>query len=85
VGVILSENPQLCLMQCNTNYTGSVENFGYVNLNVLHSFAEKWPGMPLGFSDHTPGHSPMARAWSRSISPTTTAAKARITASRSIR
>lgn len=55
--VVLSENRQLCLMQCNTNYTGSVENFNCVNLNVLHSFAGKWPDMPLGFSDHTPGHS----------------------------
>src|SRR5438034_359237 len=55
--VILIENPALCLMQCNTNYTGSLENFGFVNLEVLHSFAARWPGMPLGFSDHTPGHS----------------------------
>jgi N-acetylneuraminate synthase len=55
--VILAENPALCLMQCNTNYTGSLENFGYVNLEVLRSFAARWPGMPLGFSDHTPGHS----------------------------
>lgn len=57
VETLLGENPQLCLMQCNTNYTGSLENFGFVNLNVLHTFAQKWPGMPLGFSDHTPGHS----------------------------
>ena len=57
VEAILTHNPDLCLMQCNTNYTGSLENFGYVNLRVLKSFAERWPGMPLGFSDHTPGHS----------------------------
>lgn len=57
VELILQHNHQLCLMQCNTNYTGSAENFGYVNLKVLHTFAERWPGMPLGFSDHTPGHS----------------------------
>lgn len=47
---------KICLMQCNTNYTGSLENFGYVNLNVLKSFAVKYPGMVLGLSDHTPGH-----------------------------
>jgi sialic acid synthase SpsE len=57
VQVCLDRNPALCLMQCNTNYTGSLENFRYVNLRVLTAFAERWPGMPLGFSDHTPGHS----------------------------
>lgn len=57
VAVILRHNPSLCLMQCNTNYTGSLENFRYVNLNVLKSFAARWPGMVLGLSDHTPGHS----------------------------
>lgn len=57
VGMILRNNPALCLMQCNTNYTGRLENFRYVNLNVLRTFADRWPGMPLGLSDHTPGHS----------------------------
>lgn len=55
--LVLRHNSQLCLMQCNTNYTGSIENFKYVNLRVLQTFAERWPGMVLGFSDHTPGHS----------------------------
>lgn len=53
----LSINPHLCLMQCNTNYTGDAENFRFVNLRVLQGFARRWPGLPLGFSDHTPGHS----------------------------
>jgi N-acetylneuraminate synthase len=57
VEILLADNPALCLMQCNTNYTGSIENFNYVNLHVLQAFAERWPGMPLGLSDHTPGHS----------------------------
>jgi N-acetylneuraminate synthase len=52
----LSENPRVALMQCNTNYTGSLENFRFVNLRVLSAFAERWPGLPLGLSDHTPGH-----------------------------
>lgn len=56
VNAALAVNPDLCLLQCNTNYTGSADNFAYVNLNVLRTFAEKWPGMPLGLSDHTPGH-----------------------------
>jgi sialic acid synthase SpsE len=57
VEVALAHNSKLCLLQCNTNYTGSLENFRYVNLNVLKTFAERWPGLPLGLSDHTPGHS----------------------------
>ena len=52
---VFSEVP-ICLMQCNTNYTGSLENFSYVNLNVLRSFSVKYPNLELGFSDHTPGH-----------------------------
>jgi sialic acid synthase SpsE len=57
VEAILKYNNQIVLMQCNTNYTGSLENFKYVNLNVLKSFAVKYPNMILGLSDHTPGHS----------------------------
>lgn len=56
VDAVLAHNGALCLMQCNTNYTGTVENFGHVNLRVLERFAERWPGMVLGLSDHTPGH-----------------------------
>jgi N-acetylneuraminate synthase len=56
VATLLKHTSQLCLMQCNTNYTGSLENFRYVNLNVLKSFALRYPGMVLGLSDHTPGH-----------------------------
>ncbi|MGE0668688.1 MAG: N-acetylneuraminate synthase family protein [Sphingomonadales bacterium] len=56
VQAVLRHNPDLCLMQCNTNYTGSLENFRFVNLNVLKSFAIQYPGMILGLSDHTPGH-----------------------------
>jgi sialic acid synthase SpsE len=51
-----SINDQLCLMQCNTNYTASVENFRYVMLNVLRSYREMYPDLVLGLSDHTPGH-----------------------------
>lgn len=53
----LSVNKQLVLMQCNTNYTGSIENFRFINLRVLHTFASLYPGLPLGLSDHSPGHS----------------------------
>jgi sialic acid synthase SpsE len=53
---VLDWNSMLCLMQCNTNYSGNSGNFTYVNLNVLRSYAMHWPAMPLGLSDHTPGH-----------------------------
>jgi sialic acid synthase SpsE len=45
----------ICLMQCNTNYTGSRENLRFVNLNVLRAFAVLYPDAVLGLSDHTPG------------------------------
>jgi N-acetylneuraminate synthase len=54
--MVLKHNRQIALMQCNTNYTGSAENYRCVNLNVLRSFAVKYPGMVLGLSDHTFGH-----------------------------
>lgn len=53
---ITSFNPNIVLMQCNTNYTGSAENFKYINLNVLKTYATMYPNMVLGLSDHTPGH-----------------------------
>ena len=36
-------------MQCNTNYTGSDENFRYINLNVLKTYKKKFPNILLGF------------------------------------
>jgi len=56
VAAIVAINLQLLLMQCNTNYTGSVENFRHVNLRVLSSFRAMYPDLVLGLSDHTPGH-----------------------------
>ncbi|MEN6481445.1 MAG: N-acetylneuraminate synthase family protein [Anaerolineaceae bacterium] len=56
VHTILAINPQLILLQCNTNYTGSIENLKYVNLNVLKTYAVMFPQAVLGLSDHTPGH-----------------------------
>ncbi len=56
VEAVLKHNKDIVLMQCNTNYTGNLENFRYVNLNVLRSFALRYPAMILGLSDHTPGH-----------------------------
>ena len=56
VAAAMSINPQLALLQCNTNYTASLENMRYVQLNVLRTYKSMFPGMILGLSDHTPGH-----------------------------
>lgn len=47
---------KLVLMQCNTNYTASLENFKHIALNVLKTYAREYPDAVLGLSDHTPGH-----------------------------
>ena len=56
IKVILKKNSDICLMQCNTNYTAEKKNFNYINLNVLKTFAKKYPKIILGLSDHTIGH-----------------------------
>jgi len=55
VHFLLGINPQLVLMQCNTNYTGSLENFAHVHLRVLRTYHCMFPQLVLGLSDHTPG------------------------------
>lgn len=56
VSVVLRTNSKLILMQCNTNYTASIENFKYIQLNVLRTLREMYPSIILGLSDHTPGN-----------------------------
>ncbi len=56
VSLLKKVKANFCLMQCNTNYTGSNENFKYINLNVLNTYRKKFPNILLGLSDHTPGH-----------------------------
>ena len=56
VTAALKINKDLCLMQCNTNYTASLDNFKYINLNVLNTYSTLYPDIILGLSDHTPGH-----------------------------
>ncbi|MDR1361744.1 MAG: N-acetylneuraminate synthase family protein [Holosporaceae bacterium] len=55
VKAIEQANSDIILLQCNTNYTASLENFKYVNLNVINTFKRKFPGIILGLSDHTSG------------------------------
>jgi len=56
VDAALKINPDLVLMQCNTNYTASLENFNHIHLNVLKTYAMLYPDVVLGLSDHTSGH-----------------------------
>lgn len=56
VHAILKINPQLCVMQCNTNYTASPENYDHIHLNVLKTYASMFPNVVLGLSDHTHGN-----------------------------
>lgn len=55
VHTILAINPQLVLMQCNTNYTASLENFNHIHLRVLETYRAMFPNLILGLSDHTFG------------------------------
>ena len=48
-------NVPIVLMQCNTNYEGSLENIKHVNLGVLRQYGQLFPDVTLGLSDHTPG------------------------------
>lgn len=57
VNNILKLNNKLVLMQCNTNYTNSIKNYKYINLNVLNQYKETFKNKVIyGLSDHTPGH-----------------------------
>ena len=56
VSSLLQKTSDIILMQCNTNYTASLENFKYIQLNVLKEYRRKYPEIVLGLSDHTPGH-----------------------------
>jgi N-acetylneuraminate synthase len=56
MSTLLHRTDEIVLMQCNTNYTASLENFKYINLNVLKEYRRKYPDTILGLSDHTPGH-----------------------------
>ena len=54
--LIFAKTKNVVLMQCNTNYTANIENFKFINLNVLKEFRKQFPEVILGLSDHTPGH-----------------------------
>ena len=54
--LLLAADVPIVLMQCNTNYEGTIENIHHVNLRVLTYYAQQYPSVTLGLSDHTPGH-----------------------------
>ena len=56
MAALQQETDKIVLMQCNTNYTGSRDNFKYIHLNVLKDFSKRYPEVILGLSDHTTGH-----------------------------
>ena len=56
MAVLTAAGVDIVLMQCNTNYEGSIDNIRHVNLDVLRLYAKRFPDVTLGLSDHTPGH-----------------------------
>lgn len=54
--VLTDRGLTIVLMQCNTNYEGSLGNIRHVNLAVLIQYKHRYQNVTLGLSDHTPGH-----------------------------
>ncbi len=50
--IFLKRNSNVSLMQCTSEYPCGPEHVG---LNIIDLFKERYPGVPLGFSDHTGG------------------------------
>ncbi|MEX2144533.1 MAG: N-acetylneuraminate synthase family protein [Anaerolineales bacterium] len=62
MAMVLPVNKAIVLMQCNTNYTASEGNYDHLHLNVLTTYATRWPGVILGLSDHTQSPAPVVGA-----------------------
>ena len=56
VDAVMEYHSDIAVLQCNTNYTGSVDNLDYINLNVIKTLKSMFPDLCLGLSDHTSGH-----------------------------
>ena len=50
--IFLKRGCNVALMQCTSEYPCDPKHVG---LNIIDLFKEKYPGVPLGFSDHTSG------------------------------
>ena len=62
--IIQQNTNDVVLMQCNTNYSVNNKNIAYQNLRVLNTYREIFPGVILGFSDHTAGYHSILGAYS---------------------
>jgi N-acetylneuraminate synthase len=60
--LVLPINDQVVLFQCNTNYTAEEGNYDHLHLRVLDAFAEEYPDVVLGLSDHTQSAAPVVAA-----------------------
>jgi N-acetylneuraminate synthase len=60
--MVVPINKQIVLFQCNTNYTANEGNYDHLNVNVLKTYARKWPEVILGLSDHTQSPAPVLGA-----------------------
>jgi sialic acid synthase len=52
VDAVLPVNPQLCLLQCTAAYPAEIED---LNLRVITTLRERFPGLVVGLSDHQNG------------------------------
>lgn len=52
--ILRTSGSPLCVLQCNTDYTGSLAVLRYANLRVLEDWRRNWAGLDYGLSDHTP-------------------------------
>ena len=57
MNILIKEKAQICLMQCNTNYTGSEDNFRYINLKSPKYLQKALSGCRSWFVRSYPGHS----------------------------
>ena len=62
VSMVRQVNDKIVLMQCNTNYTASPENYDHLHINVLRTYAAMFPDIVLGLSDHTHNPAPVVGA-----------------------
>jgi N-acetylneuraminate synthase len=62
MAMVAPVNKQIVLMQCNTNYTAAESNYDHLHLNVLKTYAQRWPDVILGLSDHTQSAAPVVGA-----------------------
>lgn len=53
VNLIRENKVEFALLQCNTNYTASDENYSHINLKVIPEMIKKYPDAIIGLSDHT--------------------------------